>query len=77
MIEWQDHITVNPKVLYGKPVITGTRVPVDLIIEKLAMGESFDYLLSSYPHIKMEQVLACLSYATYLIRNEESILTPA
>lgn len=74
---WRDYISVNPKVLYGKPVITGTRVPVELITEKLAAGESFEDLLAAYPHIRQEQLLACLSYVTDLIRNEESILTAA
>ena len=74
---WREHISVNPKVMYGKPVIKGTRVPVDLITEKLAAGESFEDLLSAYPHVKMEQLLACLAYVTDLIRNEESILTAA
>ena len=76
-MDWRQHISANPKILYGKPVIAGTRVPVDLITEKLGAGESFEQLLSSYPHIKLEQILACLSYATYLIRHEEAILTAA
>lgn len=74
---WRDHISVNPKILYGKPVIAGTRVPVDLITEKLAAGESYEDLLAAYPHVTLEQLLACLAYVTDLIRNEESILTAA
>jgi uncharacterized protein (DUF433 family) len=77
MMNWREHISVNPKVMYGKPVIAGTRVPVDLITEKLASGESFEDILSAYPHVRLEQLLACLSYVTYLIRNEESILRAA
>lgn len=74
-MDWRTYITQDPKIMYGKPVIKGTRVPVDLITEKLSKGETFDYLLSAYPHIKMEQLLACLAYATHLIRNEDYILT--
>jgi uncharacterized protein (DUF433 family) len=74
-MDWKNYISENPKILYGKPVIKGTRIPVDLIIEKLSKGETIDYLLSAYPHINREQILACLSYATSLIRNEVSILT--
>ena len=73
--KWKELIAINPKIMYGKPVIAGTRVPVDLVLEKLAAGESYEDLLSAYPHIGREQLLACLSYATDLIRNEESTLT--
>ena len=76
-MDWRKHISINPKILYGKPVIAGTRVPVDLITEKLAAGESFEQLLSAYPHITREQLLACFSYVTDLLRNEEAILTAA
>lgn len=76
-MNWRNHISVNPKILYGKPVITGTRVSVDLITAKLAAGESFEQLLAAYPHITHEQLLACFSYVTDLLRNEEAILTAA
>ncbi|MGB3548933.1 MAG: DUF433 domain-containing protein [Saprospiraceae bacterium] len=76
-MDWKNHIAVNPKILYGKPVIKGTRLPVDLIMEKLAAGESFEYLLTSYPHIRLEDILACLAYASFQIRHEEAILTIA
>ena len=75
IMNWQNYISEDPKIMYGKPVIKGTRVPVDIIIEKLSKGESIDYLLTAYPHINKEQILACLAYATDLIRNEDSILT--
>ncbi|WP_420458167.1 DUF433 domain-containing protein [Neolewinella sp.] len=62
-MNWQPYITTDPKILYGKPTIRGTRISVDLIIDKLAAGESFEYLLSAYPHISLEQIYACLAYA--------------
>jgi len=49
--------------MVGKPVIKGTRITVDLVLEKLAAGESIDDILSSYPHLTREQILACLDYA--------------
>lgn len=49
--------------MVGKPVIKGTRITVELILEKLASGESIDDILASYPHINREQILACLEYA--------------
>lgn len=56
-------IEINPKIMVGKPVIRGTRITVELILEKLASGQSVDDILSSYPHLEREQILACLEYA--------------
>lgn len=74
MIDWKEHIEMNPDIMYGKPVLIGTRIPVDLIIEKLSLGESIDGILEAYPTISREKVLSCLAYATALIRNEEAYL---
>lgn len=59
----EELIEINPTVMVGKPVIKGTRITVDLIVGKLADGESIDDILASYPHLRREQVLACLEYA--------------
>jgi len=69
-MNWHTHISADPHVMYGKPVIKGTRIPVDLILERLAAGETFDQLLEAYPHIEKQALYACLSYATSSIRNE-------
>ena len=53
----------NPKIMFGKPVIKGTRITVELILGKIADGETVDAILSSYPHLTREQVLACVDYA--------------
>ena len=59
-----DHIIEsNPKIMFGKPVIKGTRITVELILEKIASGESVEAILSSYPHLTREQVLACVDFA--------------
>jgi uncharacterized protein (DUF433 family) len=60
----------NPKIMFGKPVIKGTRVPVDLILEKLAAGETIDQLLRAYPHITSESIQACLSFAAASVKND-------
>ena len=73
-IDWKEHIDAKPEILFGKPVIKDTRIPVDLIIEKLSFGESIEELLEAYPRIKREQVLACLSFALASLRNEEMYL---
>lgn len=56
-------IETNPKIMFGKPVIKGTRITVELILEKLASGESVESILSSYPHLSREQVLAAVDFA--------------
>jgi len=56
-------IEINPKIMVGKPVIKGTRITVELILEKLSNGETIDQILNSYPHLNRDQILACLDYA--------------
>jgi uncharacterized protein (DUF433 family) len=70
MVNWSNHITSNPSILAGKPVINGTRITVELIIEKLAEGETIDQILEAHPHINKESVFACLAYAADSLRNE-------
>jgi uncharacterized protein (DUF433 family) len=70
VMEWQNYIVSNPKILYGKPHIKGTRIGVDLVLEKLSLGESIEQLLNSYPHINTTSILACLSFAAAHIRSE-------
>ena len=69
-MNWTDHITRDPGVLFGKPCIKGTRVSVDLILEKLSAGETIEYLLTAYPRITRQDIFACLQYAAENIRNE-------
>jgi uncharacterized protein (DUF433 family) len=53
----------NAKIMFGKPVIKGTRITVELISGKIASGKTIDEILSSYPHLTREQVLACAGFA--------------
>ena len=55
-----DRIEINPKVMMGKPVVRGTRIPVDLILRKLGEGASEDDLLDAYPRLTLEDIRACL-----------------
>lgn len=59
-----DRIEQKPEILNGKPVIKGTRIGVDLILEKIGAGESIEELLLSYPHISKDDILACISYGS-------------
>jgi uncharacterized protein (DUF433 family) len=65
-MNWRERIEINPDVLIGKPVIRGTRLAVEFILELLAAGETESDLLSNYPRLTHEDVLACLSYASHL-----------
>lgn len=56
-------IESNRKIMFGKPVIKGTRITVELVLEKISNGETVDDILSSYPHLTREQVLACVDFA--------------
>ena len=56
-------IESNPKIMFGKPVIKGTRITAELILEKIGNGETVDAILSSYPHLTREQILACVKFA--------------
>ncbi len=67
----KDRIELNPKVCSGKPVIKGTRIPVSVIIEQIAQGESWDDLLKGYPELNKEDIKAALLYASASIENTE------
>jgi uncharacterized protein (DUF433 family) len=70
MIKWDNNIETNPDILYGKPVIKGTRIPVDLLLEKMSSGQGFQDIKQSYPDLTDDDLYACLAYASSLIRNE-------
>ena len=74
---WPERITVDPEVLAGKPVIRGTRLAVEFILELLAAGQSEDEILSNYPGLTRDDILACLSYASYLAREYKAYPIPA
>ena len=68
-----DHITVNPKVMLGKPVIRGTRIPVELILRKLGEGASEQDLLNAYPRLKAQDIRAAMLYAAEALAHEEIV----
>ncbi|MCY7328417.1 MAG: DUF433 domain-containing protein [Saprospiraceae bacterium] len=69
-MNWQNYISMDPKVMLGKPVIKGTRLTVELIVERLGQGQTTEELLISYPHINREAIMACLQYAARVLSNE-------
>ena len=74
---WPERITVDPEVLAGKPVIRGTRLAVEFILELLAAGQSENEILSNYPGLTRDDILACLSYASYLPHEYQAYPIPA
>lgn len=67
---WQDRISLDPEVLVGKPVIKGTRLAVEFIVELLAQGWTESQILENYPGITREDILACLEYASEILKSE-------
>ena len=78
LMTWQEQISVDPKVLVGKPVIKGTRLAVELIIDLLAKGWTQEQILDSYPNLTAQDIRACLAYASEVLHAERVYpLTPA
>ncbi|HEY3356141.1 MAG TPA: DUF433 domain-containing protein [Polyangia bacterium] len=64
-------IAIDPKVMRGKPVIRGTRIPVEVIIRKLAEGATVPEILADYPRLSAEDVRAALSFAADSLSTDE------
>jgi uncharacterized protein (DUF433 family) len=70
-------MVVDLQILAGKPVICGTRLAVEFILELLAAGQSESQLMTNYPGLTREDILACLSYASYLAHEYKACPVPA
>ena len=68
-----ERIIYNPKILNGKPIIKGTRISVEFILELLASGMTQDDIIKEYKHLKKEDVLAAIEFAAKTIKHEEVI----
>jgi uncharacterized protein (DUF433 family) len=68
--EWRERIVIDPKILRGKPVIRGTRISVELILELLAGGWTEEAITENYPQIRKEDISAALHYAHSLLKEE-------
>jgi uncharacterized protein (DUF433 family) len=66
----QQTIISNPKIMMGQPVVSGTRITVDLILEKLSAGETIEQLLEDHPRLTREGVLAALKFAREVLRAD-------
>lgn len=72
-----ERIEINPEVMLGKPVIRGTRIPVELILRKLSEGAQVEDLLDAYPRLTREDIRAALAYAADMVAHEVIMLEGA
>jgi uncharacterized protein (DUF433 family) len=70
-MDWHDHVTMDPRILVGKPVVKGTRISVEMVIDLLAAGWTQQQILDSYPGLKPDDVRACLAYASEILHSEK------
>jgi uncharacterized protein (DUF433 family) len=69
-----ERIEINPAIMLGKPVIRGTRITVELILRKLAEGETVSDLLEDYPHLTAADIRAAIAYGAASVAHEEVLL---
>ena len=69
-----DRIEINPEIMLGKPVVKGTRIPVELVLRKLGEGITETELLEAYPRLTHEDIRACLAYAAATLAHETIVL---
>ncbi len=74
-MDWRERIAVDPGVLVGKPVIKGTRIAVELVIDLLARGYTKEQILDQYDHITAEDIQACLAYASETLQPRSARYT--
>ncbi len=75
-MNWEERIQVDPNVLVGKPVIKGTRLAVEFIIDLLAQGWTEKQIQENYPGITHEDIQACLAYASAILHAERVFPLP-
>jgi uncharacterized protein (DUF433 family) len=76
MADWRERIVIDPNLLVGKPVIRGTRISVELVIDLLARGYSREQILAQYDHLSAEDIQACLAYASEMLKSEKVYALP-
>lgn len=69
--DWQEQIELNPDVLTGKPVVKGTRIAVEFVVDLLAQGWTEEMILENYPTLTPEGIRACLQYASATLHAEK------
>ena len=77
MPDGDNRIVIDPNILVGKPTIRGTRIAVEFVIDLLAEGWTQQQILANYPHLKVEDITACLHYAGLVLKQERVYPIPA
>lgn len=72
-MNWRDYIISDPEVLVGKPVVKGTRLSVDLVLDRLADGWTVEELFQSYPRLTPESLQAVFAFAAEILRDEDYV----
>jgi uncharacterized protein (DUF433 family) len=75
-MDWRARIVIDPQVLVGKPVIKGTRISVELVIDLLARGYTREQVLEQYDHLTPDDIQACLVYASEILKSERVFVLP-
>ncbi|MHA1335746.1 MAG: DUF433 domain-containing protein [Promethearchaeota archaeon] len=70
-MNYNDRILVNPKILSGKPVFKGTRIPISIVLRMLRDGASFKKIIEEYPRLTEEDIKAALDYSIFIIEHPE------
>ncbi len=68
---FRDRIEINPGILTGKPIVKGTRISVEFILELLSQGWSYEEILKNYPQLTREDILAAIEYCLEVIKEEK------
>jgi uncharacterized protein (DUF433 family) len=70
-----ERIEINPAIMFGKPVIKGTRIPVELILRKLAAGMKIEEILADHPHLMPDDIYAAAAFAADYLAQEEIVFS--
>ncbi len=68
-MDWKPYITTNPEIMHGAVCFQGTRIPVSVVLDNLAEGETPERILAAYPSLKPEHIPAAIGYAADLARD--------
>ncbi len=76
-MNWQEYIEQDPKIMMGKPCLKGTRLTVELLLDKLGHGVDYEELLASYPVLRREHILAAQAFAAAYLSFDKTIWPPS
>ena len=71
MIGYHDRIIIDPKILFGKPVFKGTRIPISIVLKMLRNGATFQKILDEYPRLTEDDIKTALDYSVFIVDHPE------